>query len=391
MSKISLRKNEDKRIRSGHLWIFSNEIDKISCSPSNGDLVEIYDFKDQFLGTGFYNKNSLIAVRIIARSRVENVDELFRQRINNAYDLRKTFYQNRESFRLVFSESDFLPGLIIDKYNNTFVLQVNSYAIQKNIEYIIDILKSDFRAENIFTKNDFYLRKIEGLTEEDVVYFGKIGTETIDDGTIKYKIDFSQSQKTGFYFDQSDNRFFIEKIVKDKTVADVFSNCGGFGLHALKASAESVDFIDSSSREIENVKENLFLNDFDTDSKCIVKDVFDFLEEAITSNNKYDVVMLDPPAFAKNKKSLPVAEKGYEKLNKLALKIVNDNGYLVTSSCSYHLQKENFFSCLNRAAAKSSKKMQLLEFNGASFDHPQLSVMPETSYLKFAVFKVFYQ
>ncbi len=229
------------------------------------------------------------------------------------------------------------------------------------------------------------------MPEEDIVYLGILDSEIIDDGSIKYKINFNQSQKTGFYFDQSDNRFFVEKIVKDRSVADIFSNCGGFGLHALKAGAKSVDFVDSSSREIENVKENILLNNFDTDSKCIAMDAFDFLEEKINTKKKYDIVMLDPPSFAKNKKSLPMAEKGYEKLNKLALQVVNENGYLVTSSCSYHLQKENFFNCLNRATAKSSKKLQLIEFNGASYDHPQLSAMPETSYLKFAVFKVFYQ
>jgi 23S rRNA (cytosine1962-C5)-methyltransferase len=391
MLKIILKKNEDKRIRNGHLWVFSNEIEKIIGEPGNGDLVEIYDSKEQFLSSGFYNKNSLIAVRLLAKSKVDNLHDLFSKRIMNAYSLRKNFYPLRESFRMVFSESDLLPGLIIDKYNSSFVLQVNSYGIQKNIDSIIEILKNDFSAQNILTKNDLYLRKLEGLAEEDNVYFGLAGTEIINDGSIKYKIDFNESQKTGFYFDQSDNRFFIEKIVKDKTVADVFSNCGGFGLHALKAGAISVDFVDSSSHEIENVKENLLLNNLNADSKYFVKDAFNFLEEAISSGRKYDVVMLDPPAFAKNRKSLHTAEKGYEKLNKLALNCVEDGGYLVTSSCSYHLQKENFLNCLNRAAARSSKNMQLIKFNGASLDHPQLSAMPETSYLKFAVLKVFHQ
>lgn len=389
MSKIVLKKNEDKRIRRGHLWVFSNEIEKTMDNPENGDLVEVLDSKEQLLGSGFYNKNSLIAVRLISQSRVENINDLFRKRIMCAYDLRKNFYPHRESFRLVFSESDFLPGLIIDKYNNSFVLQINSCGIQRNIDSIIEILKNDLGALNIFTKNDFYLRKLEGLPEEDNVYLGSASTEVIDDGSIKYKIDFNQSQKTGFYFDQSDNRIFIEKIVEDKTVADIFSNSGGFGLHALKAGAKAVDFIDSSAREINNIKENLSLNNLDTDSKLFIKDAFDFLNEAFTMKKTYDVVMIDPPAFAKNRKSLPTAEKGYEKLNKLALQVVNDGGYLVTSSCSYHLPKENFFNCLNRAASKSSKDIQLIKFSGASLDHPQLSGMLETSYLKFALFKVF--
>lgn len=391
MLKIFLKKNEEKRIRNGHLWVFSNEIEKIIGEPGNGDLVEVYDSKEQLLGLGFYNKNSLIAVRLISKSKVVSLQDLFSNRIMNAYDLRKNFYPHRESFRLVFGESDFLPGLIIDKYNNSFALQVNSFGIQRNIDSIIEILKKDFSAQNIFTKNDFYLRKLEGLPEEDNVCFGSASTEIIDDGSIKYKINFNESQKTGFYFDQSDNRFFIEKIVKDKTVADIFSNSGGFGLHSLKAGAKSVTFVDSSSREIESVKENLSLNNLNIDSKYFVKDAFDFLEETVSAGKKYEVVMLDPPAFAKNKKSLHTAEKGYEKLNKLALLCVKDGGYLVSSSCSYHLQKENFLNCLNRAESKSSKDIQLIHFSGASLDHPRLSAMPETSYLKFAVFKVFRQ
>jgi len=391
MLKISLKKNEEKRIRNGHLWVFSNEIEKIIGEPGNGDLGEVYDSKEQLLGLGFYNKNSLIAVRLISKLKVVSLQDLFSNRIMNAYDLRKNFYPQRESFRLVFGESDFLPGLIIDKYNNSFALQLNSFGIQRNIDSIIEILKNEFDAQNIFTKNDFYLRKLEGLPEEDNVYFGSASTEIIDDGSIKYKIDFNESQKTGFYFDQSDNRSFIEKIVKDKTVADIFSNSGGFGLHSLKAGAKSVTFVDSSSREIESVKENLSLNNLNIDSKYFVKDAFDFLDEAVGMKKRYDVVMLDPPAFAKNKKSLHTAEKGYEKLNKLALLCVKDGGYLVSSSCSYHLQKENFLNCLNRAESKSSKDIQLIHFSGASLDHPRLSAMPETSYLKFAVFKVFRQ
>ena len=389
MDRIFLKKNEDKRILSGHLWIFSNEIAKFPESASNGDMVEVYDFKSNALGIGFFNKNSLITVRLISRNVSSDLRSLFFERIQTAYQLRKVFYPQRESFRLVFSESDFLPGLIIDKYNNTFVLQINSFGMQKEIHLITDILKSEFKAENIFTKNDFYLSKLEGLPEEDNIFAGEIGTEIIDDGFVKYRIDFIQSQKTGFYFDQSDNRFFIRKIVKDKTVVDVFCNSGGFGLHALSAGAKSVDFVDASVIEIENVKKNILLNKMGGEVNYFINDAFEFLLEQENANKKYDIVMLDPPAFAKSKKSLPAAEKGYEKLNRLALQIVEDGGYLVTSSCSYHLKKENFMNCINRAAVKAEKLVQLLHFNEASLDHPKLPAMEETSYLKFAVFKVF--
>jgi 23S rRNA (cytosine1962-C5)-methyltransferase len=389
VERIILKKSEEKRIRSGHLWIFSNEITKFPESASNGDIVEVCDFKNNLLGIGFFNKNSLIAVRLISRDVISDFHSLFLERVQTAYQLRKDFYPQRESFRLVFSESDFLPGLIIDKYNKTFVLQINSFGMQKEIHLIIDILKSVFNAENIFTKNDFYLRKLEGLHEEDKVYSGKIGAEIIDDGFVKYQIDFNQSQKTGFYFDQADNRLFIRKIVKDSSVADVFCNSGGFGLHALSAGAKSVDFVDASVVEIENVKRNILLNKIEGELNYFVSDAFEFLLGQENTQKNYDVVILDPPAFAKSKKTLPAAEKGYEKLNRLALNIVKKDGYLVTSSCSYHMKKDNFINCINRAAVKSRRTIQLLHFNEASLDHPKLPSMEETSYLKFAVFRVF--
>lgn len=388
MDKVFLKKNRDKRIKSGHLWIFSNEIDRTSNHPENGDLVEVVNSNGQFMGIGFYNKHSLIAVRIITKSPETDLYKILSDRFNSAFKFRKELYPNRNSFRFLFSESDLVPGLIIDKYNDSFVLQVNSFGIHENIHMVIEVLKNNFKAKNIFTKNDNYLRKLEGLPEEDEIYFGSPTAEIIDDGSIKYRIDFAQSQKTGFYFDQSDNRFFIERLVKEKTVADIFCNCGGFGLHALKAGAAKVTFVDSSEREIENVKFNLSLNKLHGETSFYAADAFDFLNDEIKNEIKYDVVMVDPPAFAKSKKSIPTALKGYEKLNKLALQVVRDGGYLVTSSCSYHIKKEDFLGSINKAATKSHKTIQMIYFNGASLDHPVLPSMEETAYLKFAVFKV---
>jgi 23S rRNA (cytosine1962-C5)-methyltransferase len=386
-SKIYLKKNEERRILSGHLWVFSNEIDRIEGDAENGELVEIFDHKSKFLGTGFYNKNSLISVRLLSRSNTLDLSSLIKERILNAYDLRKTLYPDRESYRLVFSESDFLPGLIVDKYNNTFVLQVYSFGMQKNIEVVIEVLKKEFDAENIFSKNELYFRKLEGLPEEDQIYFGEIKEEIISDGALKYKIDFT-GQKTGFYFDQSDNRFLIEKFSKGKSVLDAFCNSGGFGLHTSLAGASSVSFVDSSAKAIEDAKYNFKLNDLKSESEFFVSDVFDYLNKCIEEDKKSDIVMLDPPAFAKSKKNLPTAIKGYEKLNKLAISILNGNGFLVTSSCSHHLSENDFMQIIKKATVKTGKRIQLIEFNGASLDHPVLPAMPETSYLKFAVFKV---
>lgn len=387
-AKVSLKKNEDIRIRSGHLWVFSNEIAKIEGEVKNGDIVSVFDFKNEFIGAGFYNKNSLIAIRMLTNLRISDLKELIRGKMLAAKQLRSLLYPEREAYRMVFSESDFLPGLIIDKYNNSYVLQIYSYGMEKNIDIIIDTLKTDFGAENIFTKNEDYFRRLEGLPEEDKVYLGEAKEEIITEAGIKYKIEFAASHKTGFYFDQTDNRVFIEKLCNGKTVIDAFCNAGGFGLHAALAGAKSVVFADASANEIEKAKHNYTLNELKQPAEFVVDGVFDYLEKCGAENKKFDVVMIDPPAFAKNKKSLPVARKGYERLNRLALEAAEKNGWLVTSSCSFHLSEDDFFAAVSKAAIKAKRKIQLVHFNNASLDHPKLPQMPETSYLKFAVFRV---
>ena len=388
MKKITLKRNEDRRIRNGHLWVFSNEIDKIEEGIGNGDLVLLLDSKGGLIGTGFYNKNSLISVRILSPGKIEDLKENFRKKLLNAYKLRKELYPSGNSFRLSFSESDYLPGLIIDKYNKTYVLQIYSYGMDKNISLIVDILKEEFNAENIFSKNEDYFRTLEGLPTEDKVFLGEIKNELINDGSVNYQINFEKGHKTGFYFDQRDNRFFIERLTNGKTVLDAFCNSGGFGLHAAKAGAAKVTFVDSSAYEIESAKGNFILNNFPAESEFIEEDLFNYLEKSASSGVKFDVVMVDPPAFAKSRKNIPTAKKGYERLNKLAMQCVAPGGYLVTSSCSYHITRDDFISAVNSASVKAARPVQLIYFNSASMDHPKLPAMPETSYLKFGVFCV---
>ena len=386
--KLILKRREDIRLRSGHLWIFSNEVDGIIGNAENGDLIDVLDSSETIIGTGFYNKNSLIAVRMLSNSNIEELYPLFKEKLIKAYELRKIFYPALDSFRMVFSESDYMPGLIIDKYNKTFVLQTYSFGMQRNISLIVRILQEDFGAENIFTKHEPYFRKMEGLAEEDEIYLGERKSELISDGSLSFNINFETGQKTGFFFDQRDNRFFIEKIVKDKTVLDAFCNSGGFGMHAAKAGAASVAFVDSSASEIENTKKNIELNNLNGSFSFFEEDVFDFLNKEINEQKKYDVVMIDPPAFAKSKKQVAIATKGYEKLNKRALQIVDKNGFLVTSSCSHFINRFAFMEILVDASRKANVYIQLVHFAGEALDHPQLPAMPETSYLKFAVFKV---
>jgi 23S rRNA (cytosine1962-C5)-methyltransferase len=389
LTKVVLKKNEERRIKNGHLWVFSNEISIIEGEVLAGDIVQVYDSRNNFIASGFYNPKSLIAVRIISEKENVELESFFRDRLSRAFAFRKLVYPDRNSFRLVFSESDLMPGVIIDKYNDTYVLQIYSAGAEKNIQLIVKILKEDFSARNIFTKNEEYFRVLEGLPAEDFVYLGERTEETISDGSVKYKINFTTGQKTGFYFDQCDNRSFIEQFCKDKNVLDCFCNSGGFGLHAAYGGASNVVFVDSSSEEIKNTRENFEINGFNCKTEFIQSDVFDYLEKCKSEKRKFDIINLDPPSFAKNKKSLSKAIKGYEKLNRLALELMNADGLLFSSSCSYHLKEDMFIEMMNGAAQKAGKRLQLFHFNNASFDHPSLTSMEETVYLKFAAFRVY--
>ncbi len=388
MPSIFLKKNEDRRIRKGHLWVFSNEVAKIDGELQTGEVAELYDHNKDYLGSGFYNKNSLISLRLLGSTYQGDIPAYIKHSLRQAYSLRKQLYPHRDSFRLCFSESDLLPGLIIDKYNNTFVLQVYCFGMYVNLEHVISFLKDELGAENIFTRNDHYFRKLEGLPEEDNLYHGEAVNELIDDSKIKFNINFSSSQKTGFYFDQCDNREFIEKISRGKTVLDAFCNSGGFGIHASFGGAGFVTFVDSSETEITNAENNFALNNCTAENDFIVMDVFDYFGKCIDAGRKFDIVMIDPPAFAKSRKSIPAALKGYAKLNKMALSCVGKDGYLVTSSCSHHITQTDFLESVVTGASKAGKNLQLVHYNSASLDHPSLPAMDETTYLKFAVFKV---
>jgi 23S rRNA (cytosine1962-C5)-methyltransferase len=389
MARIILKPKEDGRVLRGHQWIFSNEIAFVDGDVQNGDIAAVYSHSNFLLGCGFYNKNSLIAVRIFTQTIDFTIEAAFLEKLKSAYSLRKSLFPNRDSFRFVFSESDFLPGLIIDKYNDTFVLQINSAGMEAHKNIIVSILQQQYNAKNIFTMHDEYFRRLEGLLPENEILFGEKGVEVISDGDIKYKIDFNATQKTGFFFDQVANRKYIESFVAGHTVLDAFSNSGGFGLHALHAGASHVTFVDSSRLEISNVEENLRQNDLEDNAhySAVCEDVFVYLERCLNEKKMFDVVMIDPPAFAKNKKSVKIALKGYEKLHRMALSILKPGGFLVSTSCSHHITKEEYLHVAIQAARKLDTQLQLLYSAGASPDHPVLLIMPETEYLKFIVFR----
>ncbi len=385
---VQIKKGHDKRVKSGHLWLYSNEITLTAGEPENGDLVSVQLPDGNTFGIGFYNRNSLISLRLLSYSPFDSLGELFRSRLLSAQSLRERVFSGSKAYRMVFSESDLLPGLIIDRYNQTFVLQINSFGMEKNINVITDLLSTDFGAVNIFSKNDMNLRSMEGLPQIDTVYKGSALQEIITDGHLKFEINFQNSQKTGFFFDQVCNRQYMRKFCKNRRVFDGFCNSGGFGLHAMQAGARSVAFADASNEQLIQVSRNIAINELDPGSATVITgDIFESLEALHQAGEQFDVVMIDPPSFAKNKKNLFTALKGYEKLHRMALKILKDDGILATTSCSHHVSELEYQVLINRAAVGNKCNLQMLYKTGAAPDHPKHSGMDETAYLKFLVYR----
>lgn len=385
---IKLKKGEEKRIKSGHLWVFSNEIQEIQGDPITGDLVELRKNSGEFLGKGFYNANSLISFRLLTNIDEEIDFQFYKDRIENAWKLRKKIYPDFKSYRVVYGESDFLPGLIIDKYNEYLAIQVFSAGIEKHLTLICDVLENVFHPKGIIAKNESPLRELEGLEQKKEILRGKIEKVMIKEYELQYFVDILEGQKTGFYFDQRENRRAIMKYSKNAKVLDCFCNDGGFALSSLKGDAKEAVGVDISESSIERATYNSKINNISGKCKFIKSDVFEFLKDAEEKNQRFDIVVLDPPSFTKSKKNVNTAKVGYRTINTKALKILNPNGILVTASCSHHITDEMFFEVIYSSAKSANRYLRLLEFSGAAPDHPVLLSMPETKYLKFAIFEV---
>jgi 23S rRNA (cytosine1962-C5)-methyltransferase len=389
IKKVFLKRNEEKRINSGHPWVFSNEIREIQGAPSKGDIVETYDNLQRFLGQGFFNPSSLIAVRLITRSQ-ENIDTAFwARKISKALEYRKTIYPDSESFRAFFGESDGIPGLIVDKYGSYLSLQFLSAGIEKNQNEIIEALKQVFNPAGIIARNDSFLRKLEGLEEKTEILYGDIPNRIkIEENGILFWVDISSGQKTGFYFDQRDNRHLFSKYCKGKKILDCFCHTGAFGIYALKAGAKEVIWLDSSKSALEKAEENADLNAFKEKFNGILGDASDYLCDIQAEKEKFDIINLDPPALIKSKKDFNAGFKAYVKLNASALKLLGGGGILATSSCSHNLSQSDFREVLKDACAKSDRQVRILGMGLQAKDHPILISMPETEYLKFALLEV---
>jgi 23S rRNA (cytosine1962-C5)-methyltransferase len=384
--QIILKKNEEHRIVGGHQWVFSNEIASLRGAPDVGDVVELLRYDEKFLGLGFYHPRSLISFRFLTTEQEDISNNFFERRIQKALALRQKLYPGAETFRLIHGEGDFLPGLIIDKYNEFISIQILSAGMEQRTTTICDVLESLFHPKAIVARNDVPIRALEELPIEKKVLRGNPSITIIDDDGVKFEVDILQGQKTGFFLDQRENRKAIHRYAIGAAVLDCFCNEGGFALHSATAQAISVRGIDISESAIAKAKVNARLNTVAAD--FIVGDVLQTLKQLCEDRKRFDVITLDPPSFTKSKKNIPTALRGYKEINAAALRILSPSGYLISASCSHHITEDGFLSTIEQAAVKAKRDIQLLEFSGASPDHPIIPAMPETKYLKFAIFSV---
>lgn len=386
--QIILKKNEDHRVVAGHPWVFSNEVQEIKGAPTIGDIVELRATSGLSLGIGLYNPHSLITFRMLSQTVEEIGYEFFHRRIQAAFDLRKVLYPNSETFRLVHGESDFLPGLVIDKFNEYLSIQTFAYGMDTRLPMICDALESLLHPSGIVERNESSLRTLERLELKKGILRGTSAPTIISEHDLHYNVDPLEGQKTGFFLDQRENRFAIRRFVESASVLDCFCNDGGFALNAAAAGALSVIGIDISGEAVSRARHNAQINSLDT-VQFEQHDVFDKLESYASSNTQFDVIVLDPPSFAKNRKTVPAAKRGYKDLHTRAFRVLRKGGILLSASCSHHIEPDVFLSLIDESARKAGRSLQLLEWRGAAPDHPTLPAVRETQYLKFGVFRAF--
>ncbi|KAA0257070.1 class I SAM-dependent rRNA methyltransferase [Deferribacter autotrophicus] len=382
MKSLFLKKGFERRVQTGYLWIFSNEVENLKDFVP-GELAKIFTHTKDFVGIGYVNPHSLICARILSKKDTKIDIDFVKNRITTALSLRKKLY-NKPYYRLLFSEGDFFPGVIIDRYDNIFSIQLNTFWADKNKDLIITALKEIFSNNiNIVLKNDNNARLLETLPLSVESLNSEFnGDIFFEENEIKMYVNILKGQKTGYYFDQRENKKLMQFVAKDSYVIDVFSYIGGWGLNALKNGAKKVTFVDISAFPLECAEENVKLNKFKAETEFIKMDAIDFLKNLAQSNEKPDVLVIDPPAFVKSKKKLNEALKGYINLNKWALKSVKKNGFIFTCSCSQHVDEEKFHWILNNAAKTAGKKFKILSKLSQGFDHPVNPKMKETFYLK---------
>ena len=412
--RVFLNNKEEKEIQQGFPWVFDNEISHIkyradeksewkneslkNCSVEDGSVIEVYTKAGGFLGTGVINKKSKITVRLIGNEHadviINDAAAFYEKRILDSYNMRRMFYDEKDSYRLIFGEADFIPGLISERFCDEkghiiIVVQFLSLSCEVFRNEIIAALKKVCKPDGIYERSDASVRDKEGLVQTAGWIYGKGETQfTIVENGIKLGVDIANGQKNGYFLDQKFNRVAAAAFCKGKSVLDTFTHTGAFGLNAFKNGAREVTSVDISPEAVDMVNHNIELNNAGNVMKAVCADVFDLLKQYESEGRKFDVIILDPPAFTKSAKMIEKAYGGYKEINLRALRLLNEGGILVTCSCSYFMETHMFCDMLMHAAMDSHKRIQILEKRGAGPDHPVLLGYPKSEYLKCVVCRV---
>ena len=391
---VTLKKGEGRTIKAGGMWIFDNEIDTILGSFENGDIVIIHDFDGYPMGRGFINVNSKIRIRLMTRHVDQEIDEEFlRMRVQNAWAYRKTTV-DISSCRVIFGEADFLPGFVVDKYEDVLVVQCLALGMEQFKLKLVELLKETLAADGIhirgvYERSDANERKKEGLPKVKDFIGEPFDTniEIVENG-VHYMVDVVNGQKTGFFLDQKYNRLAMQRICKGKKVLDCFTHMGTFALNAGIAGAADVTGLDISEYASQQANTNARLNGLENTVHFRCANVLDELPKLAAAGEQYDVVILDPPAFTKSREATKNAIKGYREINMKGLKLVKDGGYLATCSCSHFMTQELLAKTIREAARSAHKRLRQVEFRTQAADHPILWAADESYYLKFLIFQV---
>ena len=389
MSKAILIPGKEKRVWSRHPWIFRSDIEKVEGEFEPGDVVDILSSRGRFLARGFYNPASQISLRVMTY-REEPVDRSFIfRRVHEAVAYRRTF-ADLQSCRLIFAESDGLPALIADAFGEVIVIQCLALGMERFKKDVVEALIEELHPKGIWERNDVPVRKLEGLEMQTGLLYGEVPDRVMmNENGIRFLVDVKEGQKTGFFLDQKENRAAIAPFVRGKRVLDCFTHTGSFALHAGYYGAQEVTGVDISEYACEFAAENARLNGLEDRVRFITANAFDLLAEQSRAGEKYDVIILDPPAFTKSRATVDSARRGYKEINLRAMKMIEKGGYLITCSCSQHILPEAFQQIVTEAANDARVLLRQVEFRTQGKDHPILPASPETQYLKCGIYQVF--
>lgn len=391
-----------KRVQGGHPWIYESDIEQVEADIENGAIVDVFSSKGSYQGSGFYNANSKIRIRLFSKNANDEFDEaFFERRFQHALSYRRSVMgDDYDNCRLIFGEADQFPGLTVDRYRNILVVQILCLGIEQRKDLLLPMLVRLLREEGevidgVYERNDVAIRKLEGLEEYkgwyeagDLCDHPSSAIADITENGIRYHVDVENGQKTGFFLDQKYNRKAIAKIAKGKTVLDCFTHTGTFALNAAQGGASHVHAVDISQTAIDMAQEHAVMNGLDSIMSFETADVFDLLRSLKKQPRIYDMIILDPPAFTKSRETISHALKGYKEINTAAMKLLPRGGYLATCSCSHFMNEGLFKSMLHDAAEAAGVSLRQIEARQQSCDHPILWNVPETNYLKFYIFQI---